>query len=439
MKFSNLVFFIIILTSTNSFSQKPKAELNGHNVTITTKNLQKEKLILFMKYGTNSQIIISDSLTIKSNDQKVVFKTNQKLIDAVYFLKLASQKNDISVVLDNNTNANFSLDDKNIENIICTQNNLNKDFIDYQKQQKTFTDNNQRIELRKSLMAKYPNSVLNLYFKIENRLFEKAPETLEGKTAFRNSFFKFIDKNDKRIFLLPNINQLLYTFTIILPVNDENYQQNIDIILKGMDCNSKNFAVYTRWFLANLSYFESKNLDLSFNYLFKNYLNPNKCKTFTDAEIAGFRNKSETNKLFPTNRITPDVVLVDKKNTEFQLSKIYPQNDFTFVAFFSPSCHHCQQAMPFANSSFEGLKAKYPNKKIQLIAVLNDSDETKWEEFITERKISSWLNLKSIDPKRKYQDDFNAYSNPNFFLIDKNGKVVLKSFNPMAIEEIIQK
>ena len=439
MKFFNLVFFIIILTSTNSFSQKPKVELNGHNVTITTKNLQKEKLILFMKYGANSQIIISDSLTIKSNDQKVVFKTNQKLIDAVYFLKLASQKNDISVVLDNNTNANFSLDDKNIENIICTQNNLNKDFIDYQKQQKTFADNNKRIELRKSLMAKYPNSVLNLYFKIENRLFEKAPETLEGKTVFRNSFFKFIDKNDKRIFLLPNINQLLYTFTIILPVNDENYQQNIDIILKGMDCNSKNFAVYTRWFLANLSYFESKNLDLSFNYLFKNYLNPNKCKTFTDAEIAGFRNKAETNKLFPLNKITPDLVLVDKKNTEFQLSKIYPQNDFTFVAFFSPSCHHCQQAMPFANSSFEALKEKHPNKKIQLIAVLNDSDETKWEEFITERKISSWLNLKSIDPKRKYQDDFNAYSNPNFFLIDKNGKVVLKSFNPMAIEEIIQK
>lgn len=206
-----------------------------------------------------------------------------------------------------------------------------------------------------------------------------------------------------------------------------------------MDCNSKNFSVYTRWFLANLSYFESKNLDMAFNYLFKNYLEPNKCKTFSDGEIAGFRNKSETNKLFPINKITPDVLLVDKKKTEFQLSKIYPLNDFTFLAFYSPSCHHCQQAMPFANSSFEALKAKHPNKKIQLIAVLNDPDETKWEEFISERKISTWLNLKSVDSKRKYQDDFNAYSNPNFFLIDKSGKVVLKSFNPMAIEEIIQK
>lgn len=214
MKFLKSVFIFIFLTSITSFSQKQKIESNGHSVTILTKNLLKEKLILFMKYGTNSQIIISDSLTIKSKDQKVVFKTNQKLIDAVYFLKLASQKNDIALVLDNNTNASYSLEDKNVENIICTQNNLNKDFIDYQKQQKTFTDNSQRIELRKSLMAKYPNSVLNLYFKIENRLFEKVPENFDDKIAYRNSFFKFIDTNDKRIFLC----QISINYCIRIPL-----------------------------------------------------------------------------------------------------------------------------------------------------------------------------------------------------------------------------
>ena len=115
MKILKYIFFLIILTSIPSFAQKPKVESNGYAVTIATKNLQKEKLILFMKYGTNGQMVISDSLTIKSNDQKVVFKKNQKQIDAIYFLKLASQKNEIALVLDNNTNASFSLEDKNIE------------------------------------------------------------------------------------------------------------------------------------------------------------------------------------------------------------------------------------------------------------------------------------------------------------------------------------
>jgi hypothetical protein len=49
------------------------------------------------------------------------------------------------------------------------------------------------------------------------------------------------------------------------------------------------------------------------------------------------------------------------------------------------------------------------------------------------------INLKSLDPNRTYQHSLNAYSNPTYFLLDKEGKVVLKSFNNKAILEIINK
>lgn len=428
---------LTLLISINSFSQKPKIETNGYTITINTKNLQKEKLILFLKYGTNNQMVISDSLTIKTNDQKIVFKKKSKLIDAIYFLKFASQKNEIQLAIDNNSTISLSIDNNNIETMLCNQNTINKDFIEFQSSSKTL-DNDKKLIAREKLLKKYPNSILNLYFKIENKLYEKIPDNIEERVKVQSTFFNFIDKNDKRIYLLPNINQLLYVFTIHAPISDESYIKNIDFVLKKMDCNSKNYAVYIRWFIANLNYFESKNLDLAFNHLFKNYIESNQCKTFTDGEIATFRNKYETNKLFPYNKKAPEITLVDKESKEYYLSTSYPNFDYTFIAFFSPSCHHCQQTMPFANSTFESLKNKYPNKKIQLIAVLNDPDESKWQQFISERKISNWLNLKSNDPKKTYQNDFNAYSNPNFFLIDKKGTVLLKSFNPMAIEELIK-
>ena len=437
MKITKFLVLFALLLSTNSFSQKPKLEANGYTITINTKNLQNEKLILFLKYGTNNQMVVSDSLTIKSNDQKVIFKKKSKLIDAIYFLKFASQKNEILLAIDNNSTLSLSIDNNNIETILCNQNAINKDFIEFQTSLKAL-DNTQKVVAREKLITKYPNSILNLYFKIENKLVAKIPEIAEERTKSQSTFFNFIDKNDKRIYLIPNINQLLYVFTIQTVINDENYIKNIDLVLKKMDCNSKNYAVYTRWFLANLSYFESKNLDLAFNHLFKNYIESNQCKTFSDGEIAAFRNKYETNKLFPYNKKTPEITLIDKDNKEYSLSSIYPNFDYTFVTFYSPTCHHCQQTMPFANSTFESLKNKYPNKKIQLIAVLNDPDESKWQSFIVERKISNWLNLKSNDSKRTYQNDFNAYSNPNFFLIDKKGIVLLKSFNPMAIEELIK-
>jgi len=437
MKITKYLLLLALLFSANSFSQKPKIEANGYTITINTKNLQKEKLILFLKYGTNNQMVVSDSLTIKSNDQKVVFKKKSKLIDAIYFLKFASQKNEIQLAIDNNSTISLSIDKNNIETILCNQNSINKDFIEFQTTSKAL-DNTQKVLAREKLVSKYPNSILNLYFKIENKLVTKIPEVIEERIKAQNTFFNFIDKNDKRIYFLPNINQLLYVFTIQTAINDENYIKNIDLILKKMDCNSKNYAVYTRWFLANLNYFESKNLDLAFNHLFKNYIESNQCKTFTDSEIATFRNKYQTNKLFPYNKKAPEITLIDKDAKEYILSNIYQNFDYTFVAFFSPTCHHCQQTMPFANSTFESLKNKYPNKKIQLITVLNDSDESKWQSFIVERKISNWLNLKSNDPKRAYQNEFNAYSNPNFFLINKKGTVVLKSFNPMAIEELVK-
>lgn len=353
---------LTLLISINSFSQKPKIETNGYTITINTKNLQKEKLILFLKYGTNNQMVISDSLTIKTNDQKIVFKKKSKLIDAIYFLKFASQKNEIQLAIDNNSTISLSIDNNNIETMLCNQNTINKDFIEFQSSSKTL-DNDKKLIAREKLLKKYPNSILNLYFKIENKLYEKIPDNIEERVKVQSTFFNFIDKNDKRIYLLPNINQLLYVFTIHAPISDESYIKNIDFVLKKMDCNSKNYAVYIRWFIANLNYFESKNLDLAFNHLFKNYIESNQCKTFTDGEIATFRNKYETNKLFPYNKKAPEITLVDKESKEYYLSTSYPNFDYTFIAFFSPSCHHCQQTMPFANSTFESLKNKYPNKR----------------------------------------------------------------------------
>ena len=95
--------------------------------------------------------------------------------------------------------------------------------------------------------------------------------------------------------------------------------------------------------------------------------------------------------------------------------------------------------MPVVSDSFKNLKNKYPTKNIKLIGVINDADESNWELFIREKKLDYWLNLKSPDSKRKYQEDFNAYSNPSYFLINKSGDVILKTFNIKAIEELINK
>jgi thiol-disulfide isomerase/thioredoxin len=179
-------------------------------------------------------------------------------------------------------------------------------------------------------------------------------------------------------------------------------------------------------------------MEESFNHLFKNYFEDNKCKAFTDNDMATYNNRYYTNKKVPLLSKTPDFDLVTKDSIPYTLSKIYPENDFTLVAFYSPTCEHCQKNMPIVSDFFANLKTKYPEKKIQLIAVLNDDEEDKWDSFISEKKLTNWLNLKCTDKLKKYKEDFNAYSNPSYFLINKSGTVVLKTYNSKAIEEIIK-
>lgn len=79
-------------------------------------------------------------------------------------------------------------------------------------------------------------------------------------------------------------------------------------------------------------------------------------------------------------------------------------------------------------------------KKTEWVTILNDKEEDKWLPFIEKNQLeTAAINLKSLDPNRGYQQVLNAYSNPCYFLLDREGKVILKSFNNKAILEIINR
>jgi thiol-disulfide isomerase/thioredoxin len=417
--------------------QSKKNAQNGYVINIETKNLAQEKILFYIIYGPMKQKMIIDSLTLKSNNQKVVIQSDKKIIGAIYYLQIAKDDRAIGLAITNNSKINLELDNKNIESIKCTLSEENQAFINYQNQNKK-TDKSLLSVTRNSLLKKYPNSVLNLYFKIENKIAETLPQTLEDKIKYRDSFFNFLDREDKRIYLIPNIYKLLFRYITILPINNENYSQNIDLLFKGLYCGTQNYTVYTKWVLSNLNFYESKNLEKTYTYFYKKYVEDVKCDVLTNAEKNIEKNKYITSTKLPNGSTVPDFSLVDSNLTENKLATIYLQNDYTFLIFFSPSCQHCQETLPKVKNVFDQLIAFYPTHKIKVVTVLNDPEENLWAKFITDNKLESWLNLKNIDPKKKYQEDFNTYSNPNFFLIDGKGKIIMKSYNPNAIAMIFK-
>lgn len=440
MNIAKFISIIFLLFSTISFGQKNKNSIQkkeGFEITLLTSNLKNQKLELYLISGINKKAFVTDSIAISENNQTVKFFQPKKIINAVYFLRFKNQKNAIGLAIDNGAELKLTLDNTDIESVSCIGNQLNIDFIEYQKQEKKI-NLEQKFQLQNKLKNQYPNSILNLYLTAEGKIAEVVPSEIKAKTDFRNTFFKNIDKTDKRLLFLPNMTKLLYKYVTLLPITSENYIENIDILLKGLDCKAKGYSLFVNYFISNLAFFESNKLEKAYDHLYNNYIDKNPCGIFSTADYNSYSNKYTTNKKVPLGTITPDFELISKDTVTYKLSEIYPKNDLTFIAFFSPSCKHCQDKMPVISESLKNLKNKYPNKSIQLISVLNDPDESNWEQFIIEKNLTDWLNLKSTDPKRKYQEDFNSYSNPSFFLIKKSGEVLLKTYNIKAIEELIK-
>ena len=129
---------------------------------------------------------------------------------------------------------------------------------------------------------------------VENKINESVPVSEVEKIGFRDSYFNFMKRDDKRVYLLPNINKFLYRYIQILPITNENYIANIDLALKGLDCNSKTYAVFAKYFLSNLTFLNPKfgiGLQSFVHYLCKD----NPCKSFTLSDMNTYSNRFDTN------------------------------------------------------------------------------------------------------------------------------------------------
>jgi thiol-disulfide isomerase/thioredoxin len=443
-KIYNFLFILVILCYYgNSYSQKktnikPIAK-QGYEISIQTQNLVNETVQLSFVFGTNKKNYVVDSVKIRNNIQKVVFKEPKKIVGAIYKLTLKSNPNFIELAIDNGNSLELKATGTNTQNWEILSNTLNKDFLDYQRKSSSLSKPEQT-ENRNQLQKKYPNSILDLYFWAETKTQSpKITDANEQQVAY-DTFFDTVNSNDKRLAFLPNINKLLYKLVTILPLTNDNYIKHIDKLLKGLDCKTQNYTIFTKYISANLAFFESTNLEIAYNHLYEKYIKDNTCKSFSDTDMNKFTNEYDTNKKVPLNSVFPELSFAKRDSTAVKIQDIYSQNEYTLVTFFSPTCQHCIDKIPEIKKFMVNIKEKYPNKKTEWVTILNDKEEDKWLPFIEKHQLeTAAINLKSLDPNRAYQQILNSYSNPCYFLLDKEGKVVLKSFNNKAILEIINR
>ncbi|MGC4036929.1 MAG: thioredoxin-like domain-containing protein [Chitinophagaceae bacterium] len=431
---TSILFTFFLLVSILAKAQ------DGYSIKIDLENSDISKIVLSVYNGTYSKNSIVDSVYISSEKKQLKFTQSKKILGAIYQLRLVTgspktdNNNKINIAIDNGASLTFSINGNTVGSLETSQ-KLNDDFLRLQRSSSSEDDKKTQLM---AIAKNYPSSVLSLWASFE---LKKSESNTLNKTnsnyQYRDNYFRNINLQDKRIPLLPNIYSTLFDYVSVLPITDSNYRANVDNLLKGMDCNSRNFTFYLEWVFRNLIYLQQYKLEKTYNYVYNRYLNNPAC--IKKDSVFYSKITADLNRVIniPIGSIIPSFMMSDSTNHSFDINSLKQNSDYTFIAFYDAECPHCKETMPKVSNFFTTLQS---SKTVQKIAFVNPyTNNNEWLQFIHMAKLENWMNVKPDKGDLKYMMDLHLTGNPSFFLIDKTGKVILKTFDQQMLNEALSK
>ncbi len=427
---------LMILSFITLFSQQKttiKPIINpsaGYELAIKTENLEGKTIKLSIYSGNYRTVYRIDSVKVNKNIETVTFKQKQNVISTIYQLSITGKTQKTDIFVGNGDKINFKINGDNIETI-STENLLNKAFFEYQKKQ----NGEEKTAFLVNLQKKYPqNKALKIFSLFEVR---KTTKLANNQTLadFRNLMLKDIDVDDKAISLMPNAYSFLNNFFTSGEINSENYKAGIDLFFKNQTCTNNNFKFYTNWIFKNVDLLQTRNINDVPDYLFNKYINNTTCitkaKDFYDASLKKIQSYSKN----PVGSVLTDFEMQTIDNKDFNLNG-FAKEKVNLVVFYDPLCSHCITEIPKITQEISDLE-KETQLKVGKIAILNVFNKMHWQEFVKKNQLENWMNVTYKDGDTKTQEKLDVFSNPNYFILDKNGRILLKTYNLSFIKNYL--
>ena len=192
---------------------------------------------------------------------------------------------------------------------------------------------------------------------------------------------------------------------------------------------------YTNWVFKNVDLLQTRNINDVPDYFFNKYINTNTCitksKDFYDASLKKVQSYSKN----PVGSILTNFELQTIESKPFIYSD-FPKEKINIVVFYDPLCSHCITEIPKITQEISNLE-KETQLKVGKIAILNVFNKTHWEDFVKKNQLENWMNVTYKDGDTKTQEKLDVFSNPNYFILDKNGRILLKTYNLSYIKNYL--
>jgi thiol-disulfide isomerase/thioredoxin len=173
--------------------------------------------------------------------------------------------------------------------------------------------------------------------------------------------------------------------------------------------------------------FYESGMETISTYIIDNYVSQESCG---DGEVKNIiQSTAESIQRLGIGATPPNIVGTDAKGNSVDLLAMAKKNKYTLVIFWSSWCEHCKGEAPEVKQSFDQWHAK----GFEILGYSVDTQKSLFDAALTERGFTfpNICGMKQWDsPAAK---DYRVTKTPAFYLIDKNGKIVLK---PKGIREV---
>jgi hypothetical protein len=400
--------------------------------------------------------------TIRFKNGTASIKNPKSVIGGIYFLYFPATKQKLSFVAKNKDNIILNIDGNDyIKN--TTINGLeNQYFIQYQQLEKSLThfDSAYAKEIvsgrkfgqiqkaayfkvktdfltafRSNVLKKLkPNDVLYIHFEALNKLDASVPnkKNFEARKSFINQF----DLNTPRLFFTSNIKNILVEYFSYYPLQADSMIKGVDTVMSKVMCTNKAYSFVFDYVAKLMKNREIQNNTEGYTYFIKKYVKEGKCaflepkqKDQLLQELA----QLQTQQLKDTcvNVVMPDTA--DVKRDLHQFAKNY---NYTVVIFFDPNCDHCKTEVPRMDSTINVLEQQLL-VKIGKFAICNapGSSKNDWIDFINKYHLVNKYTHVLLGNDLPVRKAYDAFSNPLFYLIDRDGILLAKKISPNTLRK----
>lgn len=409
----------------------------------------------------DKNFIPKDTLHLKRGTAQFTSKTS--IFGGIYYLYFPTIKQKVFFSLEKKDTMNISFTGKDPLGTIQSNNKENNIFFDYQRlefslsgvdstfarekatgkkfnlaQQEIFFRNKRDslVAFRESVLKKMKQAdVLALYFRTLNDLDGYLPQ--RSRPDLREAFIKKFDLNEPRLLFSNALEKIYYEYLSAFPMISDSLSKGIDTVMSKLICTNKAYTYSFDYFLRIIKNRSVVNSTEGVTALIEKYIKKGKCKYPDQIKAKEYLKLYEANDKLNDKSLSVNMLLKDTTGKEISLHEFARLYDYTVIMFYDPNCVHCQVEVPAMDSTIKVLEKKF-NVHIGKYAVCNEPSMkvSDWKKFISDHQLSENYTHVVLGSGNNYRTDYDAYSNPTFFLINRGANFVSRKISPVSLRRL---